>query len=177
MKKKLKLTESDIHSLVREVINILYESVSKMCVYHCGETVSKLLFNDVIWFSSTPLECFGDTHMYEITMHNPLVINAKNACWGDKLWLECCEPNGSPIMPPDDPYLTSKAPAFIWKLAQESTEEYEYGDIPYIVKDMKDRGEVNYDGVIIKNIYETPNGNVKTDDYVVFSLEQVKLVK
>lgn len=176
MKKQIRLTENDIRNLVKETINILCESPVKVHAYHCGDAISQERYLDVIWFSTSPLHEFGDSHVYEITMNNPLVINAGLAYWSDKLWLECCDENGVPNVPPDDPYLTSKAPEFIWKLAQESQEEYEYCDIPYIVKHMVDRGEADYDGVIIKDIFESTR-NVRTDDYVVFSLEQVKLIK
>jgi hypothetical protein len=65
-------------------------------------------------------------------------------------------------------------PAFIWEMAQESDDEIEYGDIPYIVRHMRNEGKVNYDGVIFKRISETPVNNAIVDDYVVFDLKQVR---
>lgn len=168
--KLIRLTEGDIHKIVIEIVANLRESSNSAVVYHCGEELNDRMFKDVIWFSSEPIDYFGYPHMYEVTMNNPLVINAHGAGWNDKLWWECCKPTGEPKCPPDDPSLTSRAPAFIWKLAQESDDEIEYGDIPYIVKRMN----LGYDGVILRRISETPTNNVITDDYVVFDLKQVR---
>lgn len=177
MKKIVRLTENDIRGMVTEIIANIRESSGAKVVYHCGDFIKERYFVDVIWFSSTPIKYFGEPHSYEVVINNPLVINANGAGWSDKLWWECCKPSGEPSVPADDPNLTSKAPSFIWKLAQESKHEIEYGDIPYIVKKMYDKGEVNYDGVILRSIGETPTENVITDDYVVFNLNQVKLIK
>jgi hypothetical protein len=175
--KIIRLTEGDLHNIVTEVVANLCESSTSEVVFHCGDELNERRFKDVIWFSSEPIGYFGYPHRYEVTMNNPLVINAFGAGWNDKLWRECCKPTGEPKCPPDDPSLVSRAPAFIWKMVQESDDEIEYGDIPYIVKHMRNEGKVNYDGVIIKEIYETPTCNIKTDDYVVFSMKQIKLVK
>ena len=171
--KKIKMTENGIRKMVSEG----NANINTKTVYRCGDVVKEKCFVDVIWFSSTPIKYFGEQHSYELTINNPLIINAEGAGWSDKLWWECCKPSGEPLFQPDDPKLTSKAPSFIWKLAQESTHEIEYGDIPYIVKKMRNKGEVNYDRVILKRIAETPSANIITDDYVVFSPKQVKLIK
>lgn len=168
--KIIRLTESDLHKIVTEVVANLCESPTREIVYHCGDEINEKMFKDVIWFSSEPIDYFGDPHRYEVIMNNPLIIDAKGAGWSDKLWWECCKPTGEPKCPPDDPSLTSRMPAFIWEMSQESDDEIEYGDIPYIVKSMN----LGYDGVIFKDISETPTNNIIVDDYVVFSIKQVR---
>lgn len=172
--KIIRLTEGDLRNIVAEVVANLCESPTREIVYHCGDEINENMFKDVIWFSSEPIDYFGDPHRYEVIMNNPLIIDAKGAGWNDKLWWECCKPTGEPKCPPDDPSLTSRMPAFIWKMAQESEDEIEYGDIPYIVRHMRNEGKVNYDGVIFKRMSETPVNNVIVDDYVVFDLKQVR---
>jgi hypothetical protein len=172
--KIIRLTESDLHKIVTEVVANLCESPTREIVYHCGDKISEAQFKDVIWFSTEPINDFGYPHRYEVTMNNPLIINAHGAGWSDKLWKECDKSTGELMYSVDDPMLTSIAPAFIWEIVHNSDEEYEYGDIPYIIRRLRNEGKVSYDGVILRQIGETPTCNIITDDYVVFDVKQVR---
>lgn len=177
MNKTIKLTERGIHSIIAKILSETNESLNDKVVYRCGDIVNEKDFVDVIWFSSEPIKHFGEQHSYILRINNPLIVNADGDGWSDKLWWKCCEPNGNPKVSPDDPKLTSIMPSFLWKIVQETNDEIEYGDIPYIIKKMRDKGEVSYDGVILKQISETPANNIIVDDYVVFDPKQVKLFR
>lgn len=171
--KKIRVTENGIRKMILEKI----ADMSAITVYRCGDIVNEKDFVDVVWFSSKPIKYFGEQHLYKLIINNPLIVNANGSGWSDKLWWECCDENGNPSISPNDPKLISIMPSFLWKIAQDSNEEIEYGDIPYIIKNMHDSGKVSYDGVILKQISETPANNVIVDDYVVFNPKQVKLIK
>lgn len=143
-------------------------------VFHGGTPLTNDKFEDVAWFSSIPIKYFGESHAYQIKINNPIVINADGHVWTDKLWWECCNQNGEPNIEPTDKRLTDRMPSFLWKLAQDSSDEIEYGDLPYILKNMYLDDEIPNDGVIIKQMYETPQANILTDVYVIFSMNQVE---
>lgn len=146
-------------------------SLVKNVVYHCGNELSHNEFSDVIWFSEKPIDYFGKSNAYFINIQNPLIVDCQGWGWDDKLWHFCCDEDGTPNIDPNDSKLTSMMPSFLWKEAQESDDEIEFGDIPYLIK----TGNYgNYDSVILKNIGETPNCSVETTDYVVFSMDNIR---
>ena len=153
--------------------HLMVESVVNKPVYHCGEPLSKEKFQGVIWFSDKPLDCFGARHRYYIDVKNPLIIPPVFSYWSEPIWGYCCNEYGEPKCDPNDPELTKIMPAVIWQYIQESDEELEIGDVPYIVSYLRKIGKVNYDAVIIEDIGETVNANIDVTDYCVFSLDQV----
>ncbi len=180
MKRVFTLTESDIKRIILEV----YEDFTSGRqfnigpVWRCGEPLSEEKFKDVIWFSNKPLgKYFGEAHQFMLTMHKPLIVPSFFDGWTDRLWQYCCDEDGTPNKSPDDPSLTKILPSVIWKSVQEDEDEWEIGDVPYLVQYYVKKGELDYDGVIIRNIGETPNCSVDVDDYCVFSLQQIKLIK
>ena len=104
----------------------------------------------------------------------PLIVPSVFSSWSDKLWWNCCDEDGKPNKDINDPRLIKILPSFIWDIVQKSDEELEIGDVPYIVASLHNKGEVDYDGIIIKGIGETEAGNIVVDDYCVFSTDQVK---
>lgn len=177
MKRVVTLTESDIKRIILEV----YEDFTSGRqfnigpVWHCGDPLSNENFKDVIWFSDKPLgEYFGKPHKFMISIHKPLIVPPYFTNWCEKLWGYCCDEDGSPNKNPDDPSLTRILPAAVWDIVQKSNEELEIGDVPSIVAKLVKKGELDYDGVIIREIGETCDGSVDVDDYCVFSMEQVK---
>ena len=176
MKKNVRITESELKSMVRLVINEISGSGNNIYgpLYHCGDPISGEKFKDVIWFSNKPLTRFGKPHRYLLKMENPLIVPPVFANWCEKLLGYCCDENGNPNKDINDPQLTSILPSFIWDIVQKSDEELEIGDVPYIVADLHKQGKVGYDGVIMKGIGETEAGNIEVDDYCVFSPGQVK---
>ena len=109
-----------------------------------------------------------------LKIENPLIVPPIFGSWSEKLWHYCCDENGNPNKDINDPRLVNILPSFIWNLVQKSDEEYEIGDVPYIIADLFHKGKVKYDGVILKSIGESESGNLIVDDYCVFSTQQVK---
>lgn len=173
MKNKL---EYIINKTVKLVLNEIYNRNNNVFgpVYHCGEPISNELFKDVIWFSNKPITRFGTPHKYMLKIENPLIVPPIFGSWSEKLWHYCCDENGNPNKDINDPRLVNILPSFIWNLVQKSDEEYEIGDVPYIIADLFHKGKVKYDGVILKSIGESESGNLIVDDYCVFSTQQVK---
>ena len=180
MTRLITLTESDLRRIVLEV----YEDFTSGNefnvgpVWHCGDPISDEKFKDVLWFSDKPLgDYFGKPNRFMLSMHKPLIVPPYFDTWTEKLWGYCCDEDGRPNKRPDDPSLTEMLPAAVWDVVQKSDEELEIGDVPKIVAGLVRDGELDYDGVIIREIGETCDGSKIVDDYCVFSPRQVKLVK
>ena len=180
MKKAITLTEAELKNIILEVIED-FNSTRTFNIYpvwHCGEPLSEEKFKDVIWFSDKPLgEYFGNPNKFMISMHKPLIVPICFSNWTEKLWGYCCDENGVPNKAPNDPSLTKILPAAVWDIVQKSDEELEIGDVPAIVARLVKQGKLDYDGIIIRGIGETPDGSMDVDDYCVFSMAQVKLIK
>jgi len=171
-----------IHNIIANEINrYIFENINNstntFIVYRGGSELAHEHFSDVIWFSDKPIQYFthgGRDKMsrYLIQLNNPLIVNVNDE-WCGKLWWYYLDDNGEIIRQSNDPKLTSIMPSQIWDYVMESEEEYEFGDIPYIVKNMVNSGLVNYDSVILKNIGETPVADVYCTDYVVFSMDNI----
>lgn len=176
MKKIIRISESELKNMVRSIINEISgpENNTYGPLYHCGDPISGEKFKDVIWFSDKPLNRFGKPHKYMLKIEKPLIVPSVFSSWSDKLWWNCCDEDGKPNKDINDPRLIKILPSFIWDIVQKSNEELEIGDVPYIVASLHNKGEVDYDGIIIKGIGETEAGNIVVDDYCVFSTDQVK---
>jgi hypothetical protein len=68
------------------------------------------------------------------------------------------------------------APYEFWEMVYYDNDEYCSDQIPELVKRLNDEKGYNYDGVIIKGIDEGDRSDM-VDDYVVFSPEQVQIVR
>lgn len=161
----------DIKKYLTESDNPFKKSKIKGIVYRCGnEALEPSKATDIIWFSDKPLDRFGKMSRYYLDIQRPLVIDVAGEGWCDKLWTWVLDEDGNPTNPTNDPKLTARAPEWIWKMARDSSDEIEWGDIPYIVY-RKFRNK--YDCVILKNIYETESCDIEVTDYCVFSMGQV----
>lgn len=157
---------------ILESDNPFKKSKIKKTVYRCGEKeLSQEDFEEVLWLSDKPIDRFGKMSKYYIDIQKPFVVECGGRGWCDKLWWVCCNEDGSPKMRPDDPKLLKMIPDdSIWKMVQEDTDEYEWGDLPYVV--CRKYGD-KYDSVIIKDIFETEACDIEVTDYCVFSMSQV----
>lgn len=151
-------------------------SVIKHPVYHYGSKLTHENFKDVIWFSEHPVRTWGgELHRFYINIESPLVIDCDGNGWSNKLCDYCCDEDGEPNTKPNDEWLLQFAPEEIWSYVQNNEDgwEIEWGDIPYVVKEIFGN---KYKSVILKNIGEECNCCVDTTDYVIFSMDDFYMI-
>lgn len=170
-----------LRNIVNEAINrfLIFESAIspiEAIVYHRSfGGLQKENFENELWFSNEvfPDKNHGDViQKCRIRMNNPLIVDAQGESWSSPLYHWMYDDNGNQIKQANNPRLLKMAPIEVWKAVEEDDEgDLEWGSIPWYVKHGYIKG--NYDGIIIKNISETCQGNFYCDDYIIFDYNQI----
>ena len=181
MPRRVIITESQLRALVESEGQFNIRGV-----YHVSETTfDQFKITDqsfpYIFFSSKPIYLTGSDYMCicNLSMQNPFVFTESES-WGYPLWLYLSTRDGSLI--PEEEFTREKydghlgCPYEFWQHVYYDKDEWECDQIPYVVQELNQEHGFNYDGVIMKNIEEGDN-QITVDDYVVFSPEQVQIVR
>ena len=179
MPKKIIITENQLNAIVNDGAN---EQFNIKNVFHVSDTVFDKFRTDIhfpyLFFSSKVIDLYNANNvcLCNLSMRKPFEFKHSISSWSYPLWCFLADRHGQLI--PEEEFTREKYDGYLdcpyefWWHVYYDKDEYEMDQIPEVVQQL----DGDYDGVIIYGVDEGDTG-IDVDDYIVFSPEQVQIVR